>query len=217
MQLLDERLDLGLDLQLAHGVFRAASEHRGDERHRHHGNRGRDGLEELTAQPLHGFEARSRTHDVEVDSVPARVRPHRDRRSEVHAGIAEAVPAPPQHEHRLMGHEPEEGRDDMRAGIRIGLRVELVHQETILEHAVVVDPHRNEDEVAFAVRVERRQHVADQAQPGLAQTSVAAQVAFGIESPGPPRRPSPPERTVRALGDREDRPSFVARNTPRAT
>ena len=62
-----------------------------------------------------------------------------------------------------------------------GLRIEVAHQGAIFQHPVVIDPHRDEHEIALPRGVERRDHVAEEAEPGRAQMPVAGKAALGVE------------------------------------
>ena len=100
--------------------------------------------------------------------------------AEVDAGIAEAEPAPAQHQADLG--EPEgEGGARREPGAAPGrLAVERAQQGAVLQDTVVVERHGDEDDVVGSLRIERLQHVVEQPQLGLAQPAVARQAALGI-------------------------------------
>ena len=135
----------------------------------------------LASQPFYRLEAHGRIEGAEVDPVAFGVRAHRDGRAEVHARVAEAVPAPAQPKGHLVRDESQQGQGDERpaAGDR-RLRVAFPDEGPILQHPVIVEPDGNEHEVPVALRVEPRNHVVDEAELRAAQAPVAAEAALGI-------------------------------------
>ena len=80
-----------------------------------------------------------------------------------------------------MAEKPEKGDDRVRPAAWHGRRIEFAHQGAIFQHPVVIDPHRDEHEVSLPLGVERRDQVAEEAEPGRAEMPVAGQAALGVE------------------------------------
>src|SRR5262249_2792336 len=141
-----EALDLlegaALQLELAPPTLRLANERGRDEGDRGYRNHARHPGHEVARQllePPGGFLLRERTA---VDAPLARPVGEREGRTEVHAGVAEAIPAAARPEPRVAAQEDQHVRDCAR-GAR-ALRVRLEEKAAVLEGPVVVDADRHE-------------------------------------------------------------------------
>src|SRR5688572_4972920 len=99
---------------------------------------------------------------------------HGERRAEVHAGIPVAVPLAPQREPQVAADESQEGRYGM--GARLPLAG--MQQGAVLEHAVVIDAERHEDEIAIALDPEAARHVVEHAEAWRPHEAIARKPAF---------------------------------------
>ena len=80
-----------------------------------------------------------------------------------------------------MGDEARCGREHARPAAPGLAGAGRAHQHAVLQHAVVVDTHGHEDQVARPLGVEGRDHVVDEAELGLAQAAVAAEAALRVD------------------------------------
>ena len=117
---------------------------------------------------------------AEVDAAPGDIVAERKRLAEADAGVAVAVPSPPDPLPQAFAdprreHQWIEGKARALALGRGGRR----GQDAVLEHAVVVEADGHEDDVAGPVGVEARDHVAEQPELRRPQRAVARQAALG--------------------------------------
>ena len=118
---------------------------------------------------------------AEIDAALGDIAAQRERPAEADAGIAVAVPGAPDPLPQALGQNHAastsgiEGKARALALGRGGRR----REDAVLEHAVVVEADGHEDDVARAVGIEARHHVAEQPELGRAQRAVAREAALG--------------------------------------
>ena len=150
---------------------------------------------------------------LEIDAALAAVGAHRDRRTEVDAGVAEAVPLALQHQPQVVRGEGERVPQRARSGPTRGASGSSEQQQgAVLEHAVVVDAQRHEHQVVLAVHAEAAQHVVDHPEARLAHAAVARQAALRGTPPAARRPRSPSRCSARARAGRARPWSCAARS-----
>ena len=204
-----------LELELVERLL-GLQQHGGDHRHRQHRHQAGDLAHDVLGQPADDLEPLVLVEAAQIAARRRRVAGEPvaggDEPAEIHAGIAETIPAAAQHQAELAEPEGERGaRGEQRAAPR-QLLVERAQQGAVLEHAVVVQRHRHEDDVVVALGIERFQHVVEQAELGLAQLGRRATARPRDTSPAPRPPRSPCARSAPAPGDRSDCWSCGARS-----
>ena len=168
---------------LARGQDGAGHQRNGQRRH-HAADLGH----QVLPQPLDLGKSLLLGQRAEVDAALGDIVSERERLAEADAGIAVAVPSPPDPLPQAFAdprreHQWIEGKARALALGRGGGG----REDTVLEHAVVVEADGHEDDVAGPVGVEARDHVAEQPELGRAQRAVAREAAlgeYGLRHPG---------------------------------
>ena len=178
-QALEQGLDLRFELQFRKRARRVGDEHRGDQRHRGHRHDGADGLHQVLAQRRDCLAPRLAAQFLKIDAARQGVFAQRDRRAEIHAGVAEAVPFALHQQAQVAPGEAQRVPGGAQFAGPACHGVGRQEQRAVFQHAVVVQTQRYEKDVALAVEPEGAQHVVDHAQARRAHQPVARQPAFG--------------------------------------
>ena len=182
LQLRHAQMHGGLQFEFGPAPRGILEEDRCHQRYRQHRHDLTDRLHQVIGDAGHLALALVLAQVGEAQPVLAAPGAHRHRRAEIDAGVAEAVPVTAHGAAQLGRAERQQRGDGLRAAAARQLRVELAQLRAVLEHAIVVQAHRQEDQIAapFALAlVEFLEHVGQQPEARRAQPAVQGQPALG--------------------------------------
>jgi len=163
----------GLQLQFGKAPLRRRDEEGGHQRHREDGDDAAHGAHQLGGQLARPGDPLVLRKAARVETPRGAPAAQGDRRAEAHAGISEAVPAV-RCEKKRVAPEEAEGRPRRRGQSLLGhLGFEVQEKRPVLQRPVEIDPDGNEDEVARTGRIERAEHVVEEAESRRPERAVA--------------------------------------------